>query len=311
MFVLGQKFRENQPFPHIVMDQFFKPEFAQELLKSFPPFDPEKAKNELGLVGGKAVHNDVRKLGEPFKKLDDIVQSDDFLKFLSGLTGIPELLYDPSYEGGGTHENLHGQELDPHADFNFHPHHDWHRRLNLLIYLNEEWKDSWGGCLELHSNPLNQEENHVKQFSPMMNRAILFETSDRSWHGFKKIQLPDSKQSRRSIALYFYTDAKEAISSSPRHSTFYVQRPVPEQLKPGHTLTEEDLNELKSLLIKRDTWIKYLYERELIYSNQVAKLPVIVLRMMNLTYLVLDRAYKFISPSWRSKKKTELPDEKT
>jgi hypothetical protein len=291
------------------MDQFFQPDFAQELLKSFPPFDPEKAKNELGLVGGKAVHADIRKLGEPFEKLDDMVQSDDFLKFLSGITGIPELLYDPSYEGGGTHENLHGQELDPHTDFNFHPHHDWHRRLNLLIYLNEEWKESWGGCLELHSNPWDQDKNEIKTFSPSMNRAILFETSDRSYHGFKKIRLPDSTRSRKSIAMYFYTKAKDHVSPSPRHSTFYVQRPLPENLKPGHTLTEQDVNELKSLLIKRDTWIKYLYERELVFSKQVAKLPVIVLRMMNLTYLVLDRAYKAVSPLWKRNNEGDKKDE--
>ena len=302
MFAWGEQFQKNQPFPHIVIDHFFQSDFALELLKSFPKFDPEKAKNELGQIGGKAVHADIRKLGEPFKQLDDMVQSDDFLKFLSGMSGIPDLLYDPNYEGGGTHENLHGQELDPHADFNFHPHHDWHRRLNLLIYLNDEWKESWGGCLELHSNPWNQKENRVQQFLPSMNRAILFETSDRSWHGFKKIQLPDPSKSRKSIALYFYTNAQDRVSSSPRHSTFYVQRQLPETIKAGHTLTEEEVNELKSLLIKRDTWIKYLYERELIFSDQVSKLPVIVLRIMNLGYMLLDRTYKFVSPLWRSKK---------
>ncbi|HSE40489.1 MAG TPA: 2OG-Fe(II) oxygenase [Acidobacteriota bacterium] len=302
MFVLGQKFRQNPPFPHILLEPFFQPEFARELLHSFPQFDPKNAKNELGLVGGKAVQPDVRSIGTPYKKLDDMARSDDFLKFLSGVTGIPDLLYDPAYQGGGTHENLSGQELDPHVDFNFHPYHEWHRRLNLIIYLNEEWKESWGGCLELHSNPWSQDKNVVKQFLPLMNRAILFETSNHSWHGFKKIQLPDSGKSRKSIALYFYTQEKDGVPSATRHTTFYVHRQLPETMKAGHTLTEEDVNELKSLLIKRDTWIKYLYERELVFSDQFSKFPVVVLGVMNLAYRILDRTYKFVSPLWRKKK---------
>jgi hypothetical protein len=79
MFVPGQKFRENEPFPHIVAEPFFKPDFAKKLLKSFPSFNPEKAKNEMRLVGGKAVHQDVRGLGMPFRHLDDYKNLEAFI----------------------------------------------------------------------------------------------------------------------------------------------------------------------------------------------------------------------------------------
>src|SRR5213592_1991214 len=125
MLSLGEKFQQNTPFPHLVLDDFFRPDFAQRLLADFPPFDVEKARNELGEIGGKAVHDKVRELSQPYRDLDDLLKSDQFLKFVSGITRIPDLIYDPDYVGGGTHENRHGQELDPHADFNYHPANKW------------------------------------------------------------------------------------------------------------------------------------------------------------------------------------------
>jgi hypothetical protein len=273
-FALGERFRTARPFPHLVLDDFFSDDFAQSLLSTFPAFDPSKAANELGEVGRKAVHTKLEELKEPYRKLDELFKSDEFLKFMSTITGIPELLYDPDYIGGGTHENLGGQELDPHVDFNYHPARKWHRRLNLLVYLNKEWQESWGGCIELHSNPWNAGQDDVLSFVPIMNRCVLFETSERSWHGFKKIQLPKIKQdiSRKSIAVYFYSLDRPAEEILPEHATFYVHRPLPEWICAGYTLKEEDVQELKELLIKRDSWIKFLYDREIRFSSEMGVL---------------------------------------
>ncbi len=273
-FVLGDRFRTAHPFPHLVLDHFFSDDFAENLLSFFPVFDPSKAINELGLVGKKAVHTKLGDLKEPYRKLDELFKSDEFLKFMSTITGVPELLYDPEYVGGGTHENLEGQELDPHVDFNFHPDRKWHRRLNMLIYLNNEWKESWGGSIELHSDPWNPPQDEVQSFIPLMNRCVLFETSERSWHGFKKIQLPESKKglSRKSIAVYFYTLDRPAEEILPEHSTFYVHRPLPDKVRAGYTLKEEDVQELRELLIRRDSWIKFLYDREIQFSSEMGRL---------------------------------------
>jgi 2OG-Fe(II) oxygenase superfamily len=269
-FKLGESFQAAHPFPHIVLDNFFNDSFARELLDSFPVFDPSKARNELGLVGGKAVNTNIAALNETYKKVDELFKSDDFLKFMSTITRIPELLYDAEYIGGGTHENLEGQDLDPHVDFNYHPAKKWHRRLNLLLYLNPEWEESWGGNIELHLDPWNSDRDEVQSFMPLMNRCVIFETSERSWHGFRKIKLPQDKKdlSRKSIAVYFYTKDRPPEEIRPEHSTFYVPRSVPDHIRPGYTLNEDDVQQIKNLLIRRDQWIKFLYDREIHHSSE-------------------------------------------
>lgn len=77
------------------------------------------------------------------------MRSPEFIAFLERLTGIAGLRFDPDYYGGGTHESLHGEGLLPHIDFNYFPGSSWYRRLNLLLYLNQKWEESWGGNLDL------------------------------------------------------------------------------------------------------------------------------------------------------------------
>ena len=269
---LRQQFLNAQPFAHLVIPQFLSPAFCDELAAGFPPFDREKALNEMGEVGGKAVHERLVDLGAAYVEFDRTIKSPEFLTFLSQITGIPNLLYDPEYVGGGTHENRQGQDLDVHVDFNYHPHTQLHRRLNLIIFLNPEWREDWGGCLELHRNPwLPPEEDEVAMALPLMNQAVLFETTETSWHGFRRIQLPPERQavSRKSLAVYFYTRERPASQTAASHSTVYVQRHLPEQIKAGYTLTNGDEVRIKELIARRDMQIRFLYEREKEFSSSL------------------------------------------
>jgi hypothetical protein len=170
------------------------------------------------------------------------------------------LLYDPWYFGGGTHENRHGQDLDPHIDFNRHPITGWHRRLNLIVYLNPEWELTWGGCLDLHRDPRGAGDQ-ITRIVPLDNRCVIFETNEISWHGFERIELPEAQRglSRRSIALYFYTQQRPEDELAGTHSTIYVERPLPAQLREGHALSAADLHQLQTLLGRRDQHIQRLY----------------------------------------------------
>ena len=262
---LQREFETASPFRHLVMDDFLMPEFCGELLAEFPAFDREKARNEMGEVGGKAVMTNLPLLGPSYSRLDAMLRHRAFLRFMGEVTGIADLLYDPKYVGGGTHENLDGQDLDPHVDFNYHPVTQLHRRLNLIVFLNPEWRAEWGGALELHANPWRTEdETPVKTIVPVLNRAVVFETSEISWHGFRRINLPADKKhlSRRSIAVYYYTKRRPEAEVALAHSTIYVPRPLPEQIRAGHTLQPEDVEELQSLVSRRDRMIRFLYERE-------------------------------------------------
>jgi 2OG-Fe(II) oxygenase superfamily len=258
---LGAEFSAAKPYRHICIDNFFDAEFAQSLLSEFPAFDVKLALNEAGVVGGKSVHEKISAISTNYANLDQLIQTPEFLHLVGTLTGISSLRYDPYYFGGGTHENRHGQDLDPHIDFNRHPVERWHRRLNLIVYLNPEWHDDWGGQLEIHRDPYAP-DNQIKSIAPLFNRCVIFETNEISWHGFSRIVLPDPQRetlSRKSIALYFYTDTRPAEELADTHSTVYVDRPLPAHLHAGHTLTQDDIDTLKNMWARRDQHSQRLY----------------------------------------------------
>lgn len=98
------------------------------------------------------------------------------------MSGVPGLLCARWHFGGGAQESCEGRGLDPQIDFNRHPMQPWHRRLNLIAYLNLEWADAWGGSLDLHSDP-RRADNPVKLLTPLFNRCVILETNEISWHG--------------------------------------------------------------------------------------------------------------------------------
>jgi Rps23 Pro-64 3,4-dihydroxylase Tpa1-like proline 4-hydroxylase len=209
-------------FKHVMIENFLEPSFAEQLLTDFPSFNPRLARNEYGDIGGKAVNTQIREISPVYQRLYAVISSKPFLEFMSRLSGIPDLLIDPKMFGGGTHDNRHGQELDPHVDFNYDESEQLHRRLNLIVYLNKEWETEWGGALEIHSNPRRPQENQIESFDPLFNRAVMFETNEYSWHGFPKIDLPADKRhlSRKSLSIYLYTKDRPAEEIAPMHATF-------------------------------------------------------------------------------------------
>ena len=253
-------FARREPFRHVVIENFFAPDYAAKLLAEFPPFERGNARNENGELGNKSTIERISRLGPAYATLDALVRSPALLDLVGRITAIPELLYDPWYFGGGTHENRDGQELDPHVDFNRHPVEHWHRRLNLIVYLNRDWDDAWGGSLELHSDPRSPDDR-VTRITPLYNRCVIFETTETSWHGFDRIGRRDGSPalSRKSIALYFYTRERPADELAATHSTIYVERPLPERFRAGLTLDAADVEELRLLLSRRDQHNQRLY----------------------------------------------------
>ena len=246
-------YAEAKPFRHLIIDDFFDHVFCQALLDQFPPFSEERARDENGNIGRKSTHDNVRELGSSYVKLDDWIQRPEFLEWFGRVTGTPGLLYDPQYFGGGTHENRHGQDLDPHVDFNKHPVTRNYRRLNLIVYLNHEWNDEWGGAIEFHKDPrLPVEQNEIRYVSPAFNRCVIFETTHWSWHGFERINLPegdDYPRSRKTVALYFYSHDRPEEEKVKPHSTIYVERPLPERIRPGMVLGEEEYNHIRDTFL--------------------------------------------------------------
>jgi hypothetical protein len=259
---LAESFNKAQPFRYLVMDDFLDRNFCEAICAQFPEFKDAHAMNENKQVGLKATREKVRTLGPAFRNMDDLIRQPEFLELVGKISGIDDLHYDPYYFGGGTHENREGQDLDPHIDFNFHPITRQHRRLNLIIYLNESWQEDWGGSLQLHRDPYREpSDDEIVTVSPLRNRCVIFETTEHSWHGFERIDLPDDERnrSRKSFAVYYYTDIRPEDEAGDEHSTVYVERHLPERIKTGLQLGTDDVNEIKRLLTRRDQHLKRLY----------------------------------------------------
>jgi hypothetical protein len=264
-----QAFATAKPFRHVVIDHFLRHDVCEALLRDFPPFSERHATNEHGTVGRKAVNENVAGLSPFYRSFHAFIGSQPFLDAIAALTGIDDLVADETLFGGGTHENLDGQSLDVHVDFNVDERRMLHRRVNLLIYLNKEWDDAWGGSIELHSNPFNPAADRWISILPLFNRAVLFETNEYSWHGFRRITLPPGRQhlSRKSFSIYLYTTDRPADEVVAPHTTFYVAAPLPPEIRAGHTLSDADVREIDARIRGRDDLLR-MYQKLLIEKEQ-------------------------------------------
>ena len=259
---LSSQYFSAKPFQHVVIDNFLKADIAQSIATNFPAASNSGSKNLYGAPGEKIVHSDLSKLGPTFQEVDAFFGSQTALDWLTAVTGIHGLVYDPTNYGGGTHENCDNRDLRPHVDFNFHPVTKLHRRLNLIVYLNANWESAWGGSIQLYANPRDPDDVPVS-YEPLFNRCILFATHEASWHGFDRLCFPKDGvyRSRKSLSLYFYTADRPTNEIHNEHTTFFIPRPLPTMYRAGYSLTNDDEVDLKELIGQRDRLIE-LYQSE-------------------------------------------------
>lgn len=199
---LAEAFRNASPYGHVVVDGVLDEAFVDALIAEFPPLI-EMAVHFDGPNDRKSQMSDVARMQPSLRRLHESVSSPEFMGQLGEITGIPNLMPDPDYAGGGLHQGGDGSFLDVHADFNFHEGKQLYRRLNLIVYLNRGWLPDWGGALELWDREMKRAEVSVV---PVANRCVLFETTDTSFHGYRKVTLPKgSPHTRKSFAAYYYT----------------------------------------------------------------------------------------------------------
>lgn len=162
---------------------------------------------------------DSAKFPEAVRRLSVALSSPQFLEQLEYITGIPKLLADPEFHGGGMHLTGPTGRLDVHVDFNLL--NGLHRRLNILVYLNPVWEESWGGNIELWDKDVKK---CFHSLQPIFNRCVVFETSEISFHGVTPITCPPGYV-RRSFAAYYYTREAPAHWDGTKHSTVFRARP--------------------------------------------------------------------------------------
>lgn len=193
------------PFDHMVVDNFFVDDFAKKLEAEFPEFDDElwhKYANPIEIKKVCNIWNDFRP--DTYKAFN-MLNSAEFTDMLSqSLFGGMDLFSDSGLNGGGWHIHTKGGKLNTHLDYSLHPKLGLQRKLNIIVYMNSQWQNDWGGSLGLWGNESDEAPGKLaKQIEPVFNRAAFFDTTQNSWHGLPDpLTCPDG-QSRKSLAVYY------------------------------------------------------------------------------------------------------------
>jgi len=232
----AKDYRTASPFPHIVIDDFLPQDSFEQVLAAMPQIDDPKLKwgnLDANLADGRPAQakkyhlSNVLGMKPPVRQLIAEMNSGPFIALLSQLTSIDHLLVDAQLLGGGVHMVKPGGLLRVHADFRRHASENLERRLNLLLYMNPNWEESYGGHLELWDPALTRCEQRVL---PIANRCVIFSTTADSFHGHPHpLTCPDGML-RRSIALYYYTADRASEVDQGVHSTAWQVLPHEEPL---------------------------------------------------------------------------------
>jgi len=211
-----KNYHNGSPFPNIVIENFFNEDYLNQILLDFPDLSKIKSsqkylnKNEI-----KYANNDYQNFPDSIKNFFEFLNSNMYLNFLQKLTSVKEkLIVDPQLNGGGLHEIKKGGVLKIHTDFSKHPSLKLDRRINVLIYLNKEWKDQYGGHLELWDKDML---GCKKKILPTFNKMVIFSTNDFSNHGHPDPVICPLNQSRKSIALYYFSEGRPLEDLDKNH----------------------------------------------------------------------------------------------
>ena len=234
--VLSKQYQESEPFPHIVLDNFFNEEILDKVLCNFPNLEEKNKKSTIQFndkSGIKSASLGEAEFSEISKDFMYFLNSETFLLWLQELTGIKEkLISDPYFNGGGFHEIKKDGLLKIHADYNKHPETKLDRRINLLIYLNKDWKEKYGGHIELWSKDM---QTCSKKILPLFNRIVIFNTLTNAYHGHPEPLSCPENISRKSIALYYFSNGRPVNEVHQEHTTIYKRRPGVRELKSSIT----------------------------------------------------------------------------
>jgi Rps23 Pro-64 3,4-dihydroxylase Tpa1-like proline 4-hydroxylase len=216
------EYAQNQPFPHIIIDNFLPETLLEQVLEEFPDSKKIDWKKFDNSAEKKLASTSELQMGKNTRSLLYQLNSSTFVNFLEKLTGIDGIIPDPHFVGGGLHQIERGGYLKIHADFNRHKRMRLDRRLNLLIYLNKDWQEEYGGHFEMWDTEMSKCE---KKILPIFNRCVIFSTTDFSFHGHPEpLNCPENR-TRKSLALYYYTNGRPAEEVTNGHTTLFKERP--------------------------------------------------------------------------------------
>jgi Rps23 Pro-64 3,4-dihydroxylase Tpa1-like proline 4-hydroxylase len=216
---LNQEFNQGTPFRHVVIDNFFQKDVAEQLASEFPDYnDPNIWSVYQNSIENKKLTPHWDLFPKTTYQVFSMMNTPHFVELIRGITGIPDLYADYGMHGGGWHMHTRGGKLNMHKDYSIHPKLGLERRCNIIIYMTPEWHESWNGGLEFwsHNDETNLPKECVTKVYNKFNRAVLFDTTQNSWHGLPdEIQCPDDVY-RKSLAIYYVSPPRASSETHDR-----------------------------------------------------------------------------------------------
>lgn len=243
---LAIDFQAGKPYKHLVLDNFFRQDVADKLYDNFPSVE-KLTKHWKGMNENKSEGSNFSDFDPIFTQVRNEIMSPEFAQWMEKVTGIKGVFVTDDSLGTGLHQGSDGSFLDIHVDFNIHHVKNVYRRLNFLVYLNKNWKEEYGGGMEMWNADMTKMEKVVM---PLLNRVLIFETSEISYHGYSKITLPPG-ETRKSFYTYFYTPITDPTILNKYHDTIFKPKPGDSTLKKVGTNTKETLKNFIKGQLKR------------------------------------------------------------
>ena len=201
-----------RPYPHIALDDLWPDEHLRSVVAEFPDVWGD-SRNDVGIQVKKRTNwQSEDDVGPATLELIQTLNSGKFLRLLSKLTEIEGLIPDPYLTGGGLNLSERGGQLAIHVDGTYHDYMRLHRRVNVIVYLNEEWREEWGGHYEAWEadEHAHRPGHRVTNIAPKWNRTVIFPTNDFTWHGHPHPLACPEGMGRKSLILYYYTAERPA-----------------------------------------------------------------------------------------------------
>jgi Rps23 Pro-64 3,4-dihydroxylase Tpa1-like proline 4-hydroxylase len=216
-------YHDARPFNHAVVDNFIAADVLQNLIAEFLPYDSPKWFYYKNAIEDKKALNDWNAFGPHTYRFLSYLNSPDFVEKLSQLIGV-QLYADNGLHGGGWHSHGRGGNLNPHMDYSIHPKLGLQRRVNIIIYVSPQMQETHGGHLGLweHDPQTGRPGKLVAEVAPQCNRALVFDTTQNSWHGISRPLDQPEGVFRNSFAVYYLCDPQE--NADPRGRALFAPR---------------------------------------------------------------------------------------
>ena len=204
-------FQLGDPFPHVVIDNFLNIDLARSIEREFPTSNSDRWFVYNNAIEDKKTTNSWEFFGPNTYNLMTYLNYPIFVQKLQTLFNNEILYPDFGLNGGGYHLHKAGGKLNVHLDYSIHPKLHLERRVNIILYLTENWDEAWGGHVSFwsHNEETQQPKDMIKKIAPKFNRAVIFDTTCNSWHGLPEPLTCPNDIARKSLAIYYLSKPRE------------------------------------------------------------------------------------------------------